>query len=213
MWVRRLGVMSVIMTVLLMTLGAWVKANDAGGSCPDWPACYGKWLPPFPSHENGQSYLGQPIAYSQAQILYEWTHRAVVSLTFIPVLAFAIVAGRTREFARPLRLLPVVALGLYMFQAFLGALTVVLRPANPPWATTWHLFNALLLLVTLVVAACYAFLVKPRPIIVRRQFHFTPSVHSASRGFTYPSQTPDEPAVPAGRFPGEAHESEDSHAE
>jgi len=219
LWVRRLGMVSVVMTVLLMTLGAWVKANDAGLSCPDWPACYGKYLPPFPSAENqgtwGTNATGAPIPihYTQAQVLYEWTHRAVVSLTFVPILAFALATARAQRFEAPLRILPALAVGLYLFQAVLGAITVV--TGNPPWATTWHLLNATLLLVTLTVATSYAYL-KPgaaalRPAVKPKPFHFTPSVHSASRGFTYPSDKSGRAAEdqPLGPFPGEP--AEESH--
>ncbi|MES2154176.1 MAG: COX15/CtaA family protein [bacterium] len=209
-WVRRLGLASVLLVVLLMTLGAWVKANGAGAACPDWPACYGKWLPPFPSANNGDTYNGNPIAFTESQELYEWAHRAVVSVAFIPILAFAIVAAASRNFSTPMRVLPAVALGLYLFQAVLGAITVLVRPANPPWATTWHLLNATLLLVTLTVATCYAYLKPPAPVRRKVEYRFTPSVHSASRGFTYP-QAGDAAAPnpePAGPFPGEGQPEE-----
>src|SRR5690349_21386445 len=133
LWLRRLSLLCVGMTLLLMALGAWVKANGAGLSCPDWPQCYGEWMPPFPSRDNGGVYQGNPVVYTQAQILYEWTHRAVVSLLLVPLATFAIVAFRTRE-AHPLvRQLPAMAVALYVTQALLGAVTVV--TGNPPWAT------------------------------------------------------------------------------
>jgi cytochrome c oxidase assembly protein subunit 15 len=152
-WLRRLSLLCVAMTVLLMGLGAWVKANGAGLSCPDWPQCYGAWLPPFPSSDNGGTYHGQPVGYTQAQILYEWTHRAVVSLLLVPLLAYAGLAVASKEVDRTARTLPVVGLGLYVAQAGLGAVTVV--TGNPPWATTMHLLTATIFLTTLTVAACW----------------------------------------------------------
>src|SRR5687767_13897043 len=137
---KRLALAAVATTLVLMALGAWVKANGAGLSCPDWPQCYGEWLPPFPSSENGRLYQGEPVSYTQAQILYEWGHRAVVSLLLVPLVAFAGVAVAAKE-ANPLvRRLAWAGLGLYLFQAFLGAVTVV--TGNPPWATTMHLLTA-----------------------------------------------------------------------
>lgn len=155
-WLRRLSLACACMTIVLMALGAWVKANGAGLSCPDWPQCYGEWLPPFPSQETGGTYHGVPVAYTEAQILYEWTHRLVVSLLLVPLVAFAGLALATRD-ANPLvRRLSVGGVGLYAFQAFLGAVTVV--TGNPPWATTAHLVTATLFLATLVVAATAAHL-------------------------------------------------------
>ena len=154
LWLRRLSLLCVGMTILLMALGAWVKAKGAGLSCPDWPQCYGEWLPPFPSVENGGTYQGEPVLYTQAQVLYEWAHRAVVSLLLVPLVAFAGVALASKE-ANPLvRRMAWSALGLYLFQAFLGAVTVV--TGNPPWATTMHLLIATVFLTLLVVAATAA---------------------------------------------------------
>lgn len=154
LWLRRLSLLSVGMTILLMALGAWVKANGAGLACPDWPQCYGEWLPPFPSQENGRLYEGEPVGFTQAQILYEWGHRAVVSILLVPLVAFAVLAWRTKEAHPLLQRLPPTALALYFGQAFLGAVTVV--TGNPPWATTAHLVLATVFLTTLVVAATVA---------------------------------------------------------
>jgi cytochrome c oxidase assembly protein subunit 15 len=161
-WLRRLAVLCVGMTILLMGLGAWVKANNAGGACPDWPACYGRYLPPFPSQENGVTYHGQTVAYTEAQDLYEWTHRAVVSLLFWPVAAFAGLAVYSRDANPALRKLAASGLMLYVFQAGLGAVTVLLNPGGEPpaWAATAHLVTATAFLTVLTVAATLAY-VKP----------------------------------------------------
>jgi cytochrome c oxidase assembly protein subunit 15 len=156
LWLRRLSLLCIGMTIVLMGLGAWVKANGAGLACPDWPQCYGEWLPPFPSQENGRLYEGEPVGYTQAQVLYEWGHRAVVSILLVPLVAFAILALRTRDADPLLRRLPAAALALYFTQAGLGAVTVV--TGNPPWATTGHLLLATIFLTVLVVAGSVAYL-------------------------------------------------------
>jgi cytochrome c oxidase assembly protein subunit 15 len=168
LWLRRLGLVCVAATVVLMGLGAWVKANGAGLSCPDWPACYGEWLPPFPSMESEGSTPGiqgpdadHAEAYTHAQVMYEWTHRLVASLLGAVVLALAVVAVRGKELDVPTRQLPAMAFALVVFQAGLGAITV--RTGNPPWATTLHLVTAVVFLLVLTVGTCYAFL-RPLPI-------------------------------------------------
>lgn len=165
---RRLGLLCVALTVVLMGMGAWVKANGAGLSCPDWPACYGQWIPPFPSMESEGSTPGiqgpavdHAEAYTQAQVLYEWAHRLVASLVSLAVLAFAIVAVRGKELAVPTRQLPAMGFVLVLFQAALGAITV--QTGNPAWATTMHLVTAVAFLLTLTVATCFAFL-RPLPL-------------------------------------------------
>lgn len=157
--IRRLALAAVGTTLLLMALGAWVKANGAGLSCPDWPQCYGEWLPPFPSADNGGTWdfdgdgVDEPVPYTEAQVLYEWTHRFVVSLLLVPLIALAGLALASKDLhATPRRLL-VTALLLYVSQAGLGAVTVV--TGNPPWATTAHLVLATVLLTVLLVAATW----------------------------------------------------------
>jgi len=154
LWLRRLSLLCVGMTIVLMALGAWVKATGSGLACPDWPQCYGEWLPPFPSEENGGTYQGEPVPYSQAQVLYEWGHRAVVSLLLLPLGALAFLALRSPDAHRLLRTLPVVAFVLYFAQAGLGAVTVV--TGNPAWATTAHMVLATIFLTTLVATATVA---------------------------------------------------------
>lgn len=168
LWLRRLGLACIGLTVVLMGLGAWVKANAAGLSCPDWPACYGEWLPPFPSMESEGQTPGiqgpdaDPAeAYTHAQVLYEWTHRLAAAVTGLVVAAYAIVAVRGKELADPTRQLPAMAFALVVFQAGLGAVTV--RTGNPPWATTMHLVTAVAFLLVLTVGTSFAFL-RPLPV-------------------------------------------------
>jgi len=211
LWVRRLGFTCVALTFLLMTVGAWVKANGAGLACPDWPACYGEWLPPFPSRENGGTWthevdgvmVTESVPYSQAQVLYEWTHRAIVALIGIPVLAFAAVAWRGRELRPSLRWLPLVAVAVLALQALLGRLTVV--TGNPPWATTMHLSVAVLWFAILLTATCIAYLA-PRasatPVAPRTSAPhpaFTPN--PASVRFVYPGEDTARPSDRSGEGP------------
>ncbi len=157
--VRRLGVVVVVMTVGLMILGSWVKATGSGLSCPDWPQCYGQWLPPFPSAETGGIDPDGPDAadsYTQAQVLYEWSHRLVASLLGIPLLAFAWYAFQGRDHHPLLRRLPLVALFILVIQVGLGGITVLGRNAAP--LTTAHLATATLFLVTITMAAMVAWL-------------------------------------------------------
>lgn len=160
---RRLGVAVVIMTFALMVLGSWVKATGSGLACPDWPACYGEWLPPFPSAENGGTDpdgLDSADSYTQAQVLYEWTHRLVAALLGIPLLAFTVLAATGRDLHKGLRWLPVWAGVVLLVQFGLGGITVLGKNAAP--LTTAHLATATLFFFLVTVATTIAFL-RPTP--------------------------------------------------
>lgn len=148
---RRLLVWATFATFILIALGAGVRVADAGVSCPDWPKCYGQWLP-FPAPEGG--YVAEGVTYTLIQVLLEWSHRLLAALVgglFLLILAKAWQLRRTNKRFFPLTVLALVAL---ISQIKLGGLTVWLDNVN--WSVALHLGNALvfygLVLLTLMAA-------------------------------------------------------------
>ena len=129
----------------LIVLGAFVRATDSGLSCPDWPTCYGHWIP-LPS-----DVAAVPgIRYTYGQVMAEWMHRLIAG-TLLGPLALAIAVWAFLLRARDGRL-PVIAgvmLLLLLSQAALGGVTVLDR--NSPWSVALHLGNALLFLASLLL--------------------------------------------------------------
>ena len=41
---------AIVLTLCVISLGAYVRLSDAGLGCPDWPGCYGKLLGVPDSH-------------------------------------------------------------------------------------------------------------------------------------------------------------------
>ncbi len=159
-WVRLIAAIAVGLTMVLMVLGAYVKATGSGLACPDWPTCYGKWTPPFPSADNGGTDAdGRPVPYEGYQVMAEWTHRGVAAILGIPLIAFVALTVGRKSYNPLLRVLPLAAIVITGIQFGIGRATVL--QGNPALLTTLHLATAVVILVTLTVAACVAFL-RPR---------------------------------------------------
>lgn len=141
---RYLALAAAIMTYLLIVIGGIVRVTGSGLGCPDWPTCFGQWIPPL-----------------RADAIIEYTHRLVAALTSPLILAAALVAWwryrRVRLIARPLA----IALGLLAVQGALGGLVVILE--TPPDLVAVHLGLALLILGLLITAAVMAFVLRRDP--------------------------------------------------
>src|SRR5687768_13763664 len=58
------------LTLVVVVVGAYVRLQDAGLGCPDWPGCYGHWVGvPEHAHEierAGQAFPGKPVEAGKA---------------------------------------------------------------------------------------------------------------------------------------------------
>ena len=143
---RRLAGLTITFTFILIVLGAVVRSTGSGLACPDWPQCYGLWLPTPETLEG----LGA-VDYSYGQVMLEWTHRLIAGVIVGPlVLILAIWSVRLRREAGSLPALMIVALLLVLIQAGLGGVTVL--EGNIPWSVAVHLSVALTFLATLIFA-------------------------------------------------------------
>ena len=132
---RRLALVTTIATYLLISVGALVRASGAGLGCPDWPRCYGRWVPPT---DAAQVPLEQRAEFNVVKCWTEYLNRLVgVGIGFL-VLGTAVAAilvwRRSRQqpqgdSRRPARLaqLATASLLLVGFQGWLGGKVVTLE--------------------------------------------------------------------------------------
>src|SRR4051812_49116093 len=131
---RVLVYLTLLATFLVVVWGGVVRVSGSGLGCPDWPLCHGQFLP------------GLDTA---TQI--EWFHRFLGiagGLTLASLVALTLTRYR-RD--RRLVTLVVAAGVLYVFQAVLGGIVVLLELPDT-WVTV-HLANAELVLAVLTVLA------------------------------------------------------------
>lgn len=140
---------AIVLTLCVVSLGAYVRLSDAGLGCPDWPGCYGKLIGVPDTHaEVSQAQTAFPHApVETGKAWKEMIHRYLAgSLGLLIALLAALAIWPRRQSSMVLPHL--VLVGLVGIQAALGMLTVtwLLKPA----IVTSHLLGGLLILAILV---------------------------------------------------------------
>lgn len=128
---RALILLTLILALGVVSLGAYVRLSDAGLGCPDWPGCYGHLTPHHAAEKIEAAVSGDPHGpVSHAKAWKEMAHRYLAGALGVLVLAIALAGWRLRRDTQRTPLLPLVLLALIVFQALLGMWTVtqLLKP-------------------------------------------------------------------------------------
>mgnify|MGYP001433089946 CR=1 FL=1 len=130
----KLGNHSVLAIIALIAIGSATRVMEAGLACPDWPLCYGTFL---------------PLSHMNLRVFLEWFHRLDAFLVGILIITQFILSLTWRSF------LPNWLPKLYSFLVFLiilqgtlGALTVINMLSSITVMS--HLLIAFILLITAI---------------------------------------------------------------
>ena len=141
MLVHRFAVATAFATYLLILIGGLVHGTGSSLACPDWPTCYGTFMPKM---EGG--------------VLVEHSHRLAAGTVVVLTLVLAALLARSRQpELRRLRPFGWLAVALVFAQALLGGITVLLRLPTP--ISTAHTATSLLFFLTVLYIA-----VRSRPL-------------------------------------------------
>lgn len=124
---QRLALATAILTLVLIAIGAYVRATGSGLGCPDWPTCHGGAIPPNNRHS-----------------IIEYLHRFVASSVGLLVIATAVLAWRNYRQKSFIIWTSFIAVPLVGFQGVLGAITVYRE--LPPEIVATHLVTAMIVL-------------------------------------------------------------------
>ena len=136
---RKLVFAAVCLTFAVVIVGSYVRLQDAGLGCPDWPGCYGRWVGvPGEAHEverAAQAFPGRPVETRKAW--KELFHRYLAGTLGVLLLAIMVTSWLQRRALRQSPLLPTAIVALVALQATLGMWTVTLL--LKPMIVTLHL--------------------------------------------------------------------------
>ena len=143
---RQFAFFSTIATYVLIFIGGLVRVSGAGLGCPDWPTCFGRWIPPTSLDQ-----LPPDIDPSQFNIVLAWIEYSNRLCGMLVGLLIAATAVLALIYARKhLRIwLPAAAAGLLTaFQGWQGS--VVVSSMLEPVIVTVHTVLALVIVSLLI---------------------------------------------------------------
>ncbi len=143
---QKTAVITVCVTFLLIFIGGLVRATGAGLGCPDWPTCFGLWIPPL-------SAADLPAAYDAEQfnVIKTWTeyvNRLVGVVVGLLILITFLLSFRYIRNVPSVFFGSAAALVLVLFQGWLGG-QVVLGELQG-WMITIHMITAIVILNVLI---------------------------------------------------------------
>ena len=143
---QRLALWTTAATYFLILVGGLVRASGAGLGCPDWPRCFGSWIPPASAAELPPQF--DPSLFNPTLMWTEYLNR-LLGMT-VGFLILATVVSAWRHHRREPRILwtTVAALLLTGFQGWLGGRVVAAELAA--WIVTAHLIVALVIVQLLL---------------------------------------------------------------
>ncbi len=143
---QKTALVTIAVTFLLIFIGGLVRATGAGLGCPDWPKCFGLWIPPTNAADLPEAY--DPEQFNVFKTWMEYVNRLVgVLVGFLILLTFVF------SF-RYVRRIPSVFIGasaallLVLYQGWLGG--QVVQSGLQSGMITIHMVIAVLILNVLV---------------------------------------------------------------
>lgn len=146
---------TIVLTYLVILAGAVVRTTQSGMGCPDWPKCFGQYIPPTDVSQlpvnYQQIYAERGYADTTFDAFHTWTEYinrlfgALLGVAIFITLLLSLAYRKTQSTVFWLTFASFILIG---FQAWLGKLVVASNLA--PVKITIHMVTALLLLALLI---------------------------------------------------------------
>ena len=140
-------VISIFAVYFLIFVGGLVRSTGAGMGCPDWPKCFGQWVPPVERSELPSNYKeifkvqGKEIAdFNAFKTWTEYINRLIGVIIGFCVLAVFITSFSYLKERKEIPILSFFTLIVLGFQGWLGAVVVSTNLAQ--WMITIHMLVA-----------------------------------------------------------------------
>ncbi len=154
---RRLGTLTIFAVYFVILVGGIVRATGAGMGCPDWPTCFGQWVPP--THESQlpanyqEIYADRGYKSTQFNPVKTWTEYANRLVGVTIGLLIMLTAWSSRIFLRGDKAIFYLAVSIFFLVSFQGWLGSAVVASNlKPFMITLHMLLALFIVALLIYA-------------------------------------------------------------
>lgn len=146
---QKTAITTVLATIVLIFVGGLVRASGAGLGCPDWPQCFGMWIPPTNAADLPAQY--DASLFNPLHTWLEYVNRLVgVLIGFLISLTF-LFSFKYRKKDPVVTVASGAAFVMVLFQAWLGG--QVVRSGLSGGMITIHMIVAMIILATLLYAS------------------------------------------------------------
>ena len=146
---QKTALTTVFATLVLILIGGLVRAAGAGLGCPDWPKCFGMWIPPI-SAEGLPSQFDASL-FNPVHTWLEYVNRLVGVLIGLLITATFALSFRYRKSDPSVTVASGIAFFLVLLQGWLGG--QVVKSGLQSGMITIHMVLAMVILNTLLYAA------------------------------------------------------------
>lgn len=155
---KRFGVATIVAVYLLILVGGIVRATGSGMGCPDWPKCFGTWIPPTHVDQLPLDYkevfgakLKGEVEFNVFKTWTEYINRLLGVL--IGFLIFLTFISSIYYYWRRDRKVVWITFGAFLLVGFQGWLgSIVVSTELSPWMVTTHLLVAVVIVLALIWA-------------------------------------------------------------
>ncbi|MCX7092423.1 MAG: COX15/CtaA family protein [Methylobacter sp.] len=152
---RRLGTLTIFAVYFVILVGGIVRASGSGMGCPDWPTCFGQWVPPTDESQLPANYHEiyaqrgyENTQFNPVKTWTEYTNRLIgVTIGFLIFLT----AWSSRIYLKTDKSIFYLAVSVFFLVGFQGWLGSTVVASNlKPLMITLHMLLALFIVALLI---------------------------------------------------------------
>ena len=152
---RRLGILTIFAVYCVILAGGIVRASGAGMGCPDWPTCFGQWIPPTEEAQLPANYheLYAQRGYENTQFnpVKTWTEYSNRLLGASIGFLIFLTAWSSRIYRKTDKSIFYLSLSSFFLVGFQGWLGANVVSSNlKPYMITAHMLLALVIVALLI---------------------------------------------------------------